>query len=60
MGRYYLAEMRSGGGLKSKAHRLMHHSTLGWRVIKKKEGEGKVPQRVLAEAHEVPRDRIPA
>ena len=24
------------GGLVSKAHRLVYHSTLGWRVIKKK------------------------
>ena len=25
-----------GGGLVFKAHRLLYHSTLGWRVIKKK------------------------
>ena len=34
---------RSRGGLVFKAHRLLYHSTLGWRVIKKKkgsEGEG--------------------
>ena len=29
---------RFRGGLVFKAHRLLYHSTLGWRVIKKKEG----------------------
>jgi len=28
---------RFRGGLVCKAHRLVYHSTLGWRVIKKKE-----------------------
>ena len=31
---------RFRGGLVFKAHRLVHHSTLGWRIIKKK----KVPE----------------
>ena len=30
---------RFRGGLVFKAHRLVHHSTLGWRVIKKREDE---------------------
>ena len=30
---------RFGGGLEFKAHRLVHHSTPGWRVIKKKKKE---------------------
>jgi len=29
-----------GMGLVFKAHRLVYHSTLGWRVIKKKKEEG--------------------
>ena len=31
---------RFRGGLVSKAHRLVNHSTLGWRVIKKKKNLG--------------------
>jgi len=34
------AEPRFQKGLAFKAHRLVYHSTLGWRVIKKKEKEG--------------------
>ena len=30
---------RFRGGLVFKAHRLVYHSTLGWRIIKKKEEE---------------------
>ena len=32
-------EKRFQGGLVFKAHRPVYHSTLGWRVIKKKKGE---------------------
>ena len=37
---------RSRGGLVFKAHRLVYHSTLGWRVIKKEE-EGWWKRRVF-------------
>jgi len=33
-----LEVQRFRGGLIFKAHRLLYHSTLGWRVIKKKKG----------------------
>ena len=33
------------GGLVFKAHRLLYHSTLGWRVIKKKQKKPDVYQR---------------
>ena len=32
---------RFRGGLVFKAHRLVHHSTLGWRVVKKKKEKGR-------------------
>ena len=35
---------RFRGGLVFKAHRLLYHSTLGWRVIKKKREEPPIPQ----------------
>ena len=31
---------RFRGGLVFRAHRLVYHSTLGWRIIKKKRGCG--------------------
>ena len=33
---------RFRGGLVFKAHRLLYHSTLGWREIKKKKKEGEI------------------
>ena len=43
--------MRCRGGLVFKAHRLVYHSTLGSRVIKKKKrtGEGEVLRGVILE-----------
>jgi len=34
---------RFRGGLIVKAHRLVYHSTLGWRVIKKKKKSEELP-----------------
>jgi len=34
---------RFRGGLTFEAHRLVNHSTLGWRVIKKKKERGRWP-----------------
>jgi len=37
------------GGLAVKAHRRVYHSTLGWRVIKKKKEQPEKVYRLLAE-----------
>jgi len=39
-GGFYRNVQRYRGGLVFKSHRLVHHSTLGWRVIKKKKKSG--------------------
>ena len=36
------ASLPAGGGLVFKAHRLLYHSTLGLRVIKKKKKKGEI------------------
>ena len=44
---------RFRGGLVVKAHRLVYHSTLGWRVIKKKKEEKEEEEKEDLEAWEV-------
>ena len=45
---------RFRGGLLFEAHRLVYHSTIGWRVIKKKKVGGNPQMRV-----EMPNGRMP-
>ena len=42
---------RFRGGLACKAHRLVYHSTLGSRVIKRREGVGELAGRVKSRSH---------
>ena len=51
--------LRFRGGLVLKAHRLLYHSTLGLRVIKKKRVEGRGDARLLVDDQLLLEWRIP-